>query len=79
MSPPVMIRVGHVMSGMDELVRGGVGREVERSFRVVKAKVSSLWGFYRVVCVCVCGRELTDIGLVRHCACDGRELAREKP
>ncbi|KFY56833.1 hypothetical protein V496_06624 [Pseudogymnoascus sp. VKM F-4515 (FW-2607)] len=38
-SPPVMIRVAHVMSGLDEVVRGVVGREVERSFRVVKAKV----------------------------------------
>jgi hypothetical protein len=41
-SPGVMIRVAHVMSGMEEIVRGVVGREVERSFRVVKAKVSCL-------------------------------------
>ncbi|OBT91099.1 hypothetical protein VE02_00135 [Pseudogymnoascus sp. 03VT05] len=38
-SPPVMIRAAHVMSGMEEIARGVVGREVERSFRVVKAKV----------------------------------------
>ncbi|OBT69812.1 hypothetical protein VE03_00969 [Pseudogymnoascus sp. 23342-1-I1] len=38
-SPPVMIRVAHVMGGLDEVVKGVVGREVERGFRVVKAKV----------------------------------------
>ncbi|KFY14205.1 hypothetical protein V492_02770 [Pseudogymnoascus sp. VKM F-4246] len=38
-SPPVMIRVAHVLSGLDDLARGVLGREVERSFRVVKAKV----------------------------------------
>lgn len=43
-SPPVMIRVAHVMSGLDEVVRGVVGREVERSFRVVKAKVGCFLG-----------------------------------
>lgn len=55
-SPPVMIRVAHVMSGLDEVVRGVVGREVERSFRVVKAKVCCFLGRVGVVC----GLELTN-------------------
>jgi hypothetical protein len=39
-SPPAMIRVAHVMSGLDDLANGrSVASEVERSFRVVKAKV----------------------------------------
>ena len=37
-SPPVMIKVAHVMSGLDELVQGVAGREVERSFTVVKVR-----------------------------------------
>lgn len=71
-----MIRVAHVMSGLDDLVHGVAGREVERSFRVVKAKVSGfwvlLWGHAGH------GRELTDIDLVRHGARDRRGLAREE-